>query len=171
VIKYGPFPVAVASGLEFTMDGSRSAPVIPRVGSLAPNFRLASTGNEMVQLSLLRGQPVVLSFFCRCGLCHAVAKEMARTPQLAERARIYAIFGDYTIGQPPDEKEFRQSTGFEAPFLIDLSSEVGLQYDSTHCPRVWLIDKNGIVRYVNASQTAPPEQIVADVLKALGTAG
>jgi peroxiredoxin len=166
VIKYGPFPVAVASGLEFTMDGTRTAPVIPRVGSVAPNFRLASTGNEMVQLSLLRGQPVILTFFCRCGLCHAVAKEMARTPELAH-ARIYAIFGDYSIGQPQDEKEFRESTGFQSPFLIDLASEVGLQYDSTHCPRVWVVDKNGIVRYVNASQTAPPEQIVAGAVKAL----
>jgi peroxiredoxin len=145
--------------------------VIPKVGSLAPNFRIASTGNEMVQLSLLRGQPVILTFFCRCGLCVAVAKEMARTPQLAERARIYAIFGDYSIGQPQDEKAFRDDTGFRAPFLIDLASEVGLQYDSTHCPRVWVIDKSGVVRYVNASQTAPPEQIVAGALKALTAAG
>jgi peroxiredoxin len=170
VIKYGPFPVAVASGLEFTMDGTRAAPVIPRVGSVAPNFRLASTGNDMVQLSLLRGQPVILTFFCRCGLCHAVAKEMARTPELAH-TRIYAIFGDYSIGQPQDEKEFRESTGFQSPFLIDLASEVGLQYDSTHCPRVWVVDRNGIVRYVNASQTAPPEQIVAGAVKALAAAG
>jgi peroxiredoxin len=171
VIKYGPFPVAVASGLEFTLNGTSAAPVIPRVGSVAPNFRLASTGNEMVQLSLMRGQPVVLAFFCRCDPCHLVAKEIARNPQLAQRARIYAIFGDYTIGQPQDEKEFRESTGFTAPFLIDLASEVGLQYDSTHCPRVWVIDKNGIVRYVNASQSMPADQIVAGVLKAVTAAG
>ena len=124
----------------------------------------------MVQLSLLRGQPVVLTFFCRCGLCHAVAQEMAHTPQLAG-VRTYAIFGDDGIGQPQYEKEFRESTGFQAPFLIDLSNEVGLQYDSTHCPRVWVIDRDGIIRYVNASQTAPPAQIVGGALKALAAAG
>ncbi|MCL6650527.1 MAG: peroxiredoxin family protein, partial [Chloroflexi bacterium] len=120
---FGPFRAEVASPLDFTIDGARAAANPPRVGSVAPNFRLLTTDTGQVQLALLRGEPVVLAFFCRCGLCHAVAKEMASKPELSRKAKVFAVFGDQTIGKPAEEKAFREATGFRAPFLLDFSYE------------------------------------------------
>jgi peroxiredoxin len=168
VPNFGPFRTTLASSLEFTLDGRAAAVVAPRVGSVAPDFRIHSTEERITQLSMERGRPVVLTFFCRCGLCIAVAKEIARTPSIGEKAKVFAVFGDQAIREAKEEKAFRDSTGFTAPFLTDISVEVGTLYNSTACPRVWVIDAKGIVRYRSASQTTPPAQIVAEVLKALG---
>jgi peroxiredoxin len=168
VPNYGPFRTTLASPLEFTLDGTQATAIPPRVGSVAPDFRLLTTGQGITQLSLQRGGPVVLTFFCRCGLCHAVAKEIAGTPAIGEKAKVFAVFGDQAIAEPREEKAFRESTGFKAPFLMDISLEAGTLYDSARCPRVWVIDPKGIVRYRSESQTTPPAQIVAGVLKALG---
>jgi peroxiredoxin len=137
---------------------------------VAPDFRLVTIGSGVVQLSLLRDRPTVVAFFCRCGLCHAVAKALARSPRIADRARIYAVFGDVAVQEPEVEKAFRDETGFTAPFLIDISHEVALLYDSVHCPRLWVIDRNGTVRYVNPSASTPPDTIVREALRALAGA-
>jgi peroxiredoxin len=168
VPNYGPFRTLLVSPLEFTLNGKQATVVPPRFGSVAPDFRLQTTGSEIIQLSLQRGRPVVLAFFCRCGLCHEVAKAIATAPGIAEKAKVLAVFGDQAITDPKEEKAFREDTGFTAPFLIDLSVEAGTLYDSTRCPRVWVIDPKGIVRYRSVSQTTPPSQIVGEVLKALG---
>jgi peroxiredoxin len=168
VPSYGPFRTTLAAPLQFTLDGKQANAIPPRVGSIAPDFRLLTTGQGMAQLTLQRGQPVVLTFFCRCGLCHAVAKEIAAAPAIGEKAKILAVFGDDAITMPAEEKAFREATGFKAPFLSDISQEVGVLYDSAQCPRVWVIDAKGIIRYRSESQTTPPAQIVAGVLKALG---
>jgi peroxiredoxin len=169
--QYGPFSVLVTSGLPFTLEEGRAIPPPPRVGSVAPDFSLQSSGFGQVQLKELRGRPVILAFFCRCGRCHAVAKQMARTPQLAKRAQIYAIFGDTALLQPGEENAFRESTGFRAPFLVDPENDVEFLYDSTECPRLWVIDESGIVRYTNPTAGTPPNRIVADAMSALAGPG
>jgi peroxiredoxin len=138
------------------------------VGVVATDFRLpvASDRAELpMQLSLMRGRPVLLAFFCRCGRCFDMARHLAGVS--SGRASVLAVFGDPAMAQPEVARAFRDATGLTAPFLLDRGANVAHQYDSAVCPRLWAIDAAGVVRYASARPDDPPARVIADALTAL----
>jgi peroxiredoxin len=168
LVDYGPFAARVANDLEFDWTGAAAQAVAPHVGVVATDFRLpvASDRAELpIQLSLLRGRPVLLAFFCRCGRCIDMARHLAGVA--SGRAAVLAVFGDPAMAQPEVASAFRDATGLAAPFLLDRGANVAHQYDAAACPRLWAIDAGGIVRYAGTRPDDPPARTVAGALAAL----
>jgi peroxiredoxin len=165
---FGVIPVEVGAGTSFLLDSSRLN--IPRaaVGSPAPEFALTAADATLNQLSFMRGKPVIVSFFCACDLCRAVATEIGKHPELTKRARLVAIFSDPSFAETPVAEAFQKETGYPGRLLLDLSASVTLAYQSAECPHLWVIDANGIARHVTPDRTAPAAKIVADAIQALG---
>jgi hypothetical protein len=92
---------------------------------------------------------------------------------LAERAKelgdtqVVAVMSDHTAYNPVNLKNFRWGTGFKWPVLADIGSNVSLRYKSVDCPRLWLLDANGVVRHICPGRGTPGETIVADAVQAL----
>jgi peroxiredoxin len=144
-------------------SSSRAAPLPPGVGQPAPDFVLPTRTGQPIRLSFLRSRPVILCFFCHCGLCRAVATEMAHTAELRARAQIVVVTGDANAL----EQEFGRQIGLDALFLQDAPPVVAPRYASETCPRCWLIDKHGVARYVNVDRLIPAKKLVAGLLAAL----
>jgi peroxiredoxin len=135
----------------------------PRVGQPAPDFTLATRGGDRIQLSFLRGRPVLLCFFCNCGLCRAVAAELAHTTQLIQKAQVVVVASDPNVV----DHLFGRETGLEALYLKDSMPAVARRYGSEGCPRCWLLDTRRTVRYVNTDRLAPAKQLVRGLEAAL----
>jgi peroxiredoxin len=148
-------------------SNSRTAPLPPGVGQPAPDFVLPTRTGQPIRLSFLRSRPAILCFFCHCGLCRAVATEMAQTAELRARAQIVVVTGDANAL----EQEFGRQIGLDALFLQDAPPVVAPRYASETCPRCWLIDKHGIARYVNVDRLIPAKKLVAGLLAALAGSG
>jgi peroxiredoxin len=173
LLLYGVSAVAmVLVGLQLTsrvgMLASRRLPVAAAVGALAPDFTLGKAGEPgELKLSVFRGKPTVLNFFCGCGECRSVAMQLAeRTKELGD-VHVLAVMSDHTAYNPINLKNFRWGTGFQWPVVADIGSNVSLRYDSVNCPRVWILDADGVVRHICPGRGTPGETIVADALKAL----
>lgn len=155
----GPFRVDVGPGLAFELRASRVVRVPARVGRPAPDFSLLTPGGQTLQLGFLRPRPVILCFFCNCGLCHAVASELAAANDLREQAQVVVVTHDTDVL----EKGFQRETGLPGVYLNDTPPMVAPQYASEACPRCWLIDEQGIVRYVNKEQQMPAKALVSQL--------
>jgi peroxiredoxin len=162
--KLGPIPVDVGAGLSFELRASRVVNLPPRVGQPAPEFTLVTHSGQTLQLGFLRRRPVILNFFCNCGLCHAFATELGRAADLREKAEILVVTADAGVAE---DDAFRHETGLAATYIHDSPPVIAPRYASEACPRCWLIDTNGIIRYVNADRLMPAKKLVTDLRTAL----
>jgi peroxiredoxin len=147
---------------------SRMLPTAAEVGAIGPDFTLmkAGEGGEL-QLSSLRGKPVVLNFFCGCGDCREVAVLWAEQAKELGDAHLISVMHDHTGYNPANLKNFRWGTGFQWPILADIGSNVSVAWKSVDCPRIWVLDSHGVVRYKSPGRGTPAETHVADTLAAL----
>lgn len=154
------------------------------IGSKAPDFRLKAQSGEFVQLSERLGRgPQVLAFFpmaftgvCAAELCE-FQEGLAGFADLG--ADVYGISGDsqYTL------KAFAEKIGVEFPLLSDYNHEVAPAYDVMYedfnsfrgVPKrsVFVLDAQGVIRYVWATDNAgerPDLAAVREALQGLGGA-
>src|ERR1022692_4806036 len=96
----------------------------PAVGSLAPDFSLATTTGKTVKLSSLRGHVVVVNFFATwCPPCRA------ETPDLISAAGAYAPRGVVFLGVDAKESsqlvsEFASAKGIAYTLVLDSDGKV-----------------------------------------------
>lgn len=147
---------------------SRRLETAAAVGALGPDFKLMKAGETgELQLSSLRGRPVVLNFFCGCGDCREVAVVWAEHAEELGDAHLIAVVHDHTAYNPATVKNFRWGTGFQWPVLADIGSKVSLEWKSLNCPIIWVLDAKGVIRYKSPGRGVDAEQHVADTLAAL----
>jgi peroxiredoxin len=161
-----------AGGIVMVLRGraASSIPVAAETGARAPEFDLEVLGkpSERVSLASLRGRPVVLVFNCGCKLCYDFNHALvAASPKLKD-AQIVGIMMNHWGFAPDQIRNFRQTTGFHWPLLMDNKSQTTMEYNSTACPRAWLIDRDGVIRYNNKENTEAPEKITSEILDAYG---
>ncbi len=151
------------------------------VGTRAPDFTLTDQDRHPVTLGAERGRPVVLAFFpaafssvCTKELC-TFRDSLASLNRV--KAQVYGISVDtfFTL------KAFQadQSLGF--PLLSDFNKEVIREYGVYNEDMiglkgiakraVFVIDKDGIVRYREVLEDARNEPDYAAVLKAVESLG
>jgi peroxiredoxin len=137
------------------------------VGTQAPDFTLINDDRQPVTLSQLRGQPVVLAFFpaafssvCQKELC-TFRDSMARLN--AAHAQVLGISVDTFFAL----KAFRDQQQLTFPLLSDFNKEVIQSYGVFNenmiglkgiaKRAVFVIDKNGVVRYREVLEDARNE--------------
>jgi peroxiredoxin len=147
------------------------------VGSKAPDFTLTNQDRQPVKLSEQRGKPVVLAFFpaafssvCTKELC-TFRDSMAQLN--AAHAQVYGISVDtfFTL------KAFHDQQQYNFPLLSDFNKQairdygvfnedmIGLKGIAKRA--VFVIDKDGVVRYKEVLEDARHEPDYAKALSAV----
>jgi peroxiredoxin len=157
----------------------------PAVGQPAPAFTLTDDQGKPRQLVEFKGRRVALYFFCGCSWCLDVAKEWAvlqRAGALAEKGTANGRPATLVVYSGLDAAAARQlaaAAGLDrtqTTLLPDPEETVAEPiYHAEPCPRVFVLDERGILRYTNnaevdAPRKAPAAAIVARALDALRAA-
>lgn len=114
--------------------------------SAAPvDFTATTLDGQIVQLSSLRGQPVVLNFWASwCPPCRAEMPDFERVHQ-AYRAKGAVILGVNTSDQTPKAQAFLQEAGVSYPSLLDPQGQLATQFNAGSLPTTVFIDREGRV--------------------------
>ena len=151
------------------------------VGSKAPDFTLMNQDRQPVTLSAERGRPVVLAFFpaafssvCTKELC-TFRDSLAKLN--AAKAQVYGISVDtfFTL------KAFQEQQKLTFPLLSDFNKEVIREYGAFNEDMiglrgiakraVFVIDKDGAIRYREVLDDARNEPNYDKVLAAVASLG
>lgn len=122
----------------------------PRTGFLAPQFTLYNQQGQPVQLSDLRGRPVLINFWASwCTPCQAEMPAMQKVYQdyKDEGLEILAINTIYQ-DDPQAVTSFVQEYGLSFPILLDTDATAAGQYQVRALPTSFFVDANGIIRDV-----------------------
>lgn len=129
----------------------------PEVGRPAPSFSLPLFDGGHIALADLKGKPVVVNFWASwCVPC------VDEAPQLEQAWRAYKERGvgflgiDY-VDTEPKAREFMEKHGITYPNGPDLGSRISQEYRIKGVPETFVIDKDGIVRFVKIGPTTADE--------------
>ncbi len=128
---------------------------LPSVGSLAPDFTLASTMGKALTLSSLRGKNVMLAFFplAFTGTCTAEMREFSEDYSKYETAGTVIL--PISVDSVPTLKEFKAKEKMQVELLSDFKREVSRLYgvlneEKFYSNRAYvLVDRSGVVRWVH----------------------
>jgi peroxiredoxin len=133
-----------------TIVATDMPPEKPQIGYTAPDFLLESMNGEQVQLSSLRGNPVVLNFWTSwCGYC---ADEM---PDFQEAYDTYKDDGliilaiNVTVDDTRNDAiDYVNESGYSMPVLFDDNGDAIRKYNVNGYPNSFFIDTLGIIQDV-----------------------
>jgi thiol-disulfide isomerase/thioredoxin len=125
---------------------SENLETAPRKGFLAPDFALTTLDGKTVQMSDLRGQPVLINFWASwCGPCRVEMPHIQAAFETHSDAGLIVLAVNQmesprTVAQFADE--------FGLGFLIPLDSDgtVSAGYQARALPTSYFVDADGIIR-------------------------
>jgi thiol-disulfide isomerase/thioredoxin len=123
----------------------------------APDFTLQSSTGENVRLAEQRGQVVMLNFWASwCGPCR---KEMPLLDEISKRysAAGFVLYGVNVEEDNTDAKKLIKDLGVTFPILYDTESKASSLYNVDAMPTTVVIDKKGVIRFVNRGYKAGDE--------------
>lgn len=134
------------------------------VGDLAPNFRLETPEGDSIVLSDYRGRPVFLNFWAVwCGPCRFEMPEMEKVHQkLRDEITFIAV----------DVREsakrviaYREILGLTFQMALDTDREVANVYQVPGLPLTFLLDRDGVIRYVRLGAFLSKEDILEKLIQ------
>ena len=144
----------------------------PTAGQPAPTFALRDAQGKPFSLAATQGRPVALFFFCGCPWCADAARAWGQA-QRKGSARALVVFA----GTGAEARAFAARSGLDGAqttLLPDPESKLteGV-YKLNSCPRVFALNREGLIRYTNnhaddRPRQAPAKIIVLRALEALG---
>jgi len=146
----------------------------PLVGTLAPDFTLASTAGNTITLSDFRGaKSVLLAFFplAFTSVCTAELCGFSEDFDAFSGADVEVL--PISVDAVPSLKEFRQKYDMKVTLLSDLKREASrafgvLREDAYISQRAYfLIDKSGVVRWAHIEEHAGMKRDNAELLAAI----
>lgn len=119
----------------------------PMVGFLAPDFTLTTTDGDKVQLSTLRGKPVILNFWATwCPPCRAEMPALEALWQQYDSGGVLVLGIDQGESAVTVERFARGVVGTTFPLLLDTQREIGAEYGVRALPTTFFIDAQGRVQ-------------------------
>ncbi len=148
-------PAAVSTRLALQSD---LTPAMEE-GRVAPDFMMSDMRGQVRRLSELRGRKnLLLTFFPKCftGGCanHLTALQGEREAFAAADVEIWAVSIDPAAGER-GQIAFAESLGLDFPLFPDEGRNLSLLFGAARKPystpwrRTYLIDKNGVLRFVD----------------------
>ena len=132
----------------------------PSINTQAPNFATVNSYGQTIQLSDLRGSPVILEWTnheCPYVARHYDENNMQDVQKIARAAGIIWLSiisstpGDQGHVSAAKANTLTNTRGASpAHVLLDESGEVGMLYGAKTTPHMYMIDANGILRYKGA---------------------
>ena len=149
------------------------------VGSAAPDFTLPNQDREPVTLSRQRGRPVVLAFF-PAAFSSVCEKELCTfRDSMAQLNRVNAQVLGISVDTFFALKAFANQQHFTFPLLSDFNKQVIREYGVFNDDMiglkgiskraVFVLDKDGVVRYREVLEDARNEPDYEGALKAVET--
>ncbi|HTN43250.1 MAG TPA: TlpA disulfide reductase family protein [Nitrospiria bacterium] len=142
----------------------------PKIGYLAPNFRLTNLQGQEVSMASLEGKVVFINFWATwCGPCRAEMPSMEALYHefKGQGLEILAVSSD--MDGAPAVQPFIRKLGLSYPVLLDPDFRVDDKYLIQSVPTTVLVDKNGVIthRFVGARNWSNPESrdLIAKLLK------
>lgn len=130
----------------------------PLIGVAAPEFELeAQSGGERMVLAEYRGKVVIVDFWATwCEPCKdSFPVYQALVDEKAGRLVVLAV----SVDEEPDNiAAFAKQTGAKFLAAWDEDQGVSAQYRPESMPTSYVIDQNGIVRFVHSGFRAGDEQ-------------
>lgn len=132
---------------------------IPAVGSVAPDFALASTSGQVVSLSSLRGESAALIAFFPLAFtstCTAELCEMGNEWTEFEGTGVTVL--PVSVDAVPSLREYKARYGMPFDLLSDFKREASRAYgvlleDRFYSARAYfLVDREGIVRWAHVEE-------------------
>jgi peroxiredoxin len=117
--------------------------------TVAPDFTLTSRTGDVVTLSELRGQVVMINFWATwCGPCR---KEMPLLEELYQRyERLgFTLLGVNVEENSADAEAWLKEMPVSFPILYDPENQVSKIYEVAAMPSTVLIDRNGKMRFLH----------------------
>lgn len=157
------------------------APAHPVVGQLAPDFTLVDETGKSHTLSDYRGKTVVLEWFnipCPYVNRHYKADTFGRTISEAGIKDLVWLAIDTTHDNLPENSIEWKKTAYpersaDYPILQDPDGTIGRLYEAKTTPHMFVIDAEGIVRYMGGidddprGQSESPTNYVLNALKSI----
>ncbi|MBI5667210.1 MAG: redoxin domain-containing protein [Chloroflexi bacterium] len=126
----------------------------------APNFELPSLDGATVRLSSYRGQVVFLNFWATW--CEPCQREMpAFAAFMTSDAASYGTILTVNNAEPPDliQTFLTDNHVSGIPVLLDAQGNVFDLYNADRLPTTYVIDAQGVVRYVHLGEMKPDDLI------------
>ena len=143
-------------------------PVAPRIGALAPDFRLETLAGTLFRLSDSRGQPLLLNFWASwCGPCR---REVPVLVRLQDRFRAQGLL---VVGINIEEARgpaggFAEEFGINYLLPMDFGGGVTRAYGVFGPPHTYLIDSDGLLVEIIRGQA--PDEVLEELAAELMTA-
>lgn len=148
----------------------------------APAFTLKDVDGVSHTLTEYRGRSLVVLFACGCQWCHDFGTEWAqmqrsgvladavgqKEPDAAAASKAPVTLVVY-MGEATAARAYAVSVGLDLKqtvLLPDADYKVTRQYHALPCPRFYVLDANGLLRYVNNHADDAPQKAAASLLVA-----
>ncbi|WP_417448878.1 redoxin domain-containing protein [Kordiimonas sp.] len=162
-MKNALFNILVIFSLSFTL--SLSAAASPEIGAEAPAFTATTSNGQEISLESFRGKPVMLEWTnhdCPFVRKHYESGNMQRTQRsLTEEGVVWLSVISSAPGEqghvsPNEANALTTSRGAYANHVIlDPSGTIGRLYAAKTTPHMFLIDEEGILKYMGAIDDRP----------------
>ncbi len=149
----------------FTVSTLAAAPTL--LGKDAPDFVLKSRDGRNLRMSEFRGQVVLVNFWARWA-----GDSRQEMPALDRIHTTYQRAGLVVLGVSVDEdraraEEFANAMKVSYPVMFDTGSNIGRDYLLQKMPMTILVDRGGVVRYVNFGFKRGDERAYLDHIREL----
>lgn len=121
----------------------------PMTGFLAPEFKLQFVDGGEMQLSMLRGRPLVINFWATwCPPCRAEMPELERTQQQYASDKLMVIGVDQGETADVVTQFARGMMKTTFPLVLDRQLQVGNLYGVRALPTTFFVDREGRIRSI-----------------------
>ncbi|MHC5112986.1 MAG: redoxin domain-containing protein [Planctomycetota bacterium] len=178
-----PFTLTLSILVAAIAVGAGAAPPGPaperaEVGAVVPDFRLRDTTGRVRRLERYRGRLVVLEWTDpRCPIVarHYRTEAMQRAYRQVRRLDRTAVWLAINSGHdatPREHDAWIAQHRIKYPILLDPDGAVGRLFDARRAPHMFVIDRDGILRYHGAIDdnrrgSAPADEVTNHVVDAV----
>lgn len=137
---------------------------IVRKGDKAPAFEVESIAGELLRLP--EDEPSLLILFSHtCPDCKNMMNDLQEW--LNNSAKRYNIVAISRGGTTEDIIAFRDRNNLEFPIAADEKAEIYYKYATMYVPRCYVIDSDGIIRFMTYEYTSGDVEVLMSELEKL----